>query len=250
MHDEDDNDGQQLTDNNRRELLTSSVKTMAAAAAAAAVTATTATTSPAFAEEDNVKTLKSTSDDAGITSGGVIMYKTSSGLKYIELEKGKEESPALRYGQLVVVSYTAYMKLPNSKEKEKFDSCSGYVLKHGNGRLIPGFEEGLHTMKMGGLRRIIIPPKLGFIRSGLGPMPVYPWDRRKLNNLLDEMVTQRGGNLVYDVRLENYFDDEADQGYYDDAELSKEELEELERRLLKREPLSPSEPEEGVGGIV
>jgi hypothetical protein len=54
-----------------------------------------------------------------------------------------------------------------------------------------------------------------------------------LNSLLDEMVAQRGGNLVYDVRLERFFDDEADQGYYDDLELTPAQREDLESRLLK-----------------
>ena len=80
---------------------------------------------------------------------------------------------------------------------------------------------------------MIIPPKLGFVQSGLGPLPQYPWDRSKPNSLLEKMIDQRGGNLVYDVRLEKVMDDEADQGYYDDAELSAEELEEIQQRLQK-----------------
>ncbi|KAL3905018.1 MAG: hypothetical protein SGARI_004652 [Bacillariaceae sp.] len=111
------------------------------------------------------------------------------------------------------------MKLPNGKEKQKFDAASGFVIKHGNGKMLAGFDEGIHGMKRGGLRRIIIPPKLGF--------------RFKLNGLLDEMVAQQGGNLIYDVRLERFFDDEADQGYYDDLELSQAEREDLESRLLR-----------------
>ncbi len=164
---------------------------------------------------------------------GVVMYKTSSGLKYIELEPGRELDPSPRYGQICVISYKAYLKLPNSKEKQQFDSSGSYVMKHGSGRMIAGLDEGLHTMKPGGLRRIIIPPKLGFVQSGLGPLPRYPWDRRKLNSLLDQMVDQRGGNVVYDLRLEKIMDDEADQGYYEDVELSPEELEEIQNKLTK-----------------
>jgi len=164
---------------------------------------------------------------------GVTLYKTSSGLKYIELEPGRESAPTPRYGQLCIISYKGYLKLPNAKEKEQFDSYKSYILKHGNGRMVPGLDEGIHSMRPGGLRRIIIPPKLGFIQSGLGPLPQYPWDRRKLSSLLDRMVEQQGGNLVYDVRLEKVIDDEADQGYYDDAELSEEEMAELQEKLLK-----------------
>lgn len=159
------------------------------------------------------------------------MYKLPSGLKYIELEPGTESALTPRYGQVCVFSYKAYVKLPTDKEKQQFDSSSSFVTKHGNGRIIAGLDEGLHTMRPGGLRRVIIPPKLGFVESGLGPLPVYPWDRYKLSNLIDKMVEQRGGNLVYDIRLVKVFDDEADQGYYDDLELSPEELEEIQNRL-------------------
>lgn len=162
---------------------------------------------------------------------GVTMYKTTSGLKYIELEAGDSSSPSPKYGQLCIISYTAYLKLPNQSDKEKFDAAASYVLKHGNGRMVPGLDEGLHTMKKGGLRRIIIPPKLGFVSSGLGPLPEMPWNRFRLNRLIDTMIAQQGGNLVYDVRLLNFFDDEADQGYYEDEELSRDDFEEIKRRL-------------------
>lgn len=202
---------------NRRDVLRKSSSLLAAAAALAS------NPIPAVADD--------------VTPDGVTPIKTESGLKYIDLEQGgtaagyNDATP--KYGQLCVVSYTGYMKLPNGKEKQKFDSTSGFVIKHGNGKMIAGFDEGIHGMKRGGLRRIIIPPKLGFVASGLGPLPQYPWQRFKLNGLLDEMIAQRGGNLVYDVRLERFFDDEADQGYYEDLELSPAETEDLEARLLR-----------------
>lgn len=163
---------------------------------------------------------------------GVTLYKTPTGLKYVELEEGTGISP--RYGQLCVFSYTAYLKVPSAKDKEGFDSAQNYVTKHGNGKMIAGLDEGLHTMKVGGLRRLVIPPKLGFAFSGLGPLPQYPWNRAKLNKLLERMVDERGGNLIYDVRLVRVLDDEADQGYYEDAELTPEQLEELQNRLIRR----------------
>ena len=179
----------------------------------------------------------SRADDSSITTtadaDGVTLYKLPSGLKYIELEPGRESASTPRYGQVCIFSYKAYLKLPTDKDKQQFDSGSSFITKHGNGRIIAGLDEGLHTMRPGGLRRVIIPPKLGFVQPGLGPLPKYPWDRYKLNNLLEKMVEQRGGNLVYDVRLERVFDDEADQGYYDDLELSPEQLEAIQNKLVK-----------------
>jgi len=164
------------------------------------------------------------------------VLKTDSGLKFIELEKGTvgDSSKTPQYGQLCVISYTAYLQLPKDEKKTKFASQSGFVLKHGNGKLIAVLDEGLHSMKRGGRRRLIIPPKLGFVADGLGPIPEMPWQREILNSLLKRMVDQRGGNLIYDVQLERFFDDEADQGYYQDDEISAEEYAELNRRLNKK----------------
>jgi hypothetical protein len=234
--------------NQRRELLTSSLMAVVLAASTGLPSASRA------AEEDpiptpvaggeGVVTYKTAAPTPVTGAEGVIMYKTASGLKYIELEPGNPSSPPMRYGQVCVISYTAFLKLPNSKEPKKFDTSSNFIMKHGNGKMLIGLDEGLHTMKVGGLRRIIIPPKLGFVVSGLGPVPEYPWNRWILNGLLEDMITQRGGNLVYDVRLERVIDDEADQGYYEDGELSAEELAELTNRLVKRDvPLPPSAQE-------
>lgn len=179
----------------------------------------------------SLPTLSQAADQEIPENGGVTMYKTGSGLKYIEMEEGNTSGPSPRYGQLAIIKYDAYFKLPNKEKKEKFDSSDSYVIKHGNGRMIPGLDEGLHTMKKGGVRRLIIPPKLGYIDSGLGPLPDNPFARFKLNRLLDEMVAQQGGQLVYDVKLLNFFDDEADQGYYEDANPTDRELNEIFNRL-------------------
>lgn len=167
---------------------------------------------------------------AGTEQDGYKVFKTSSGLQYIELAEGN--SPTPRYGQLLSIKYTGYLKLPNKANKEKFDSDE-FLVKHGNGRTIAGLDEGLHTMREGGKRRIIIPPKLGFTDSALGPVPVSPFARLKLNSLLEEMVKVRGGNLIYDVELVKIVTDEADQGYYEDSTLTEDEFELLKANIQK-----------------
>jgi len=176
--------------------------------------------------DDNKKEVSD--DDNNKEVSGVTVYKTRSGLQYIELEKGSGPSPM--YGQFVSISFTAYMQLPNKKEKEKFDS-DVLLFKHGSGRMIAGLDEGLHTMKMGGIRRIIIPPKLGYVTTGLGPLPQSPIARFKLNQLLEKMVAVRGGNLIYDVQLKLVRDDEADQGYYTDETLTEEQVAILQNNI-------------------
>jgi FKBP-type peptidyl-prolyl cis-trans isomerase len=194
----------QTSPDSRRHFLSQSV--------AGGVAATTwLSTAPVLAADNN----------AAPQAGGVQVFKLKSGLQFIDLVEGSGPSP--NYGQLCSIQYTAYLKLPNRPDKQRFDADT-YLLKHGNGRLIAGLDEGLHTMKVGGQRRLIIPPKLGFVDDALGPVPESPFDRMRLNQLLADMVEQRGGNLIYDVQLLKVIDDEADQGYYDDLSLTEEQF--------------------------
>mmetsp|Transcript_8144 Transcript_8144/g.15335 ORF Transcript_8144/g.15335 Transcript_8144/m.15335 type:complete len:297 (-) Transcript_8144:1654-2544(-) len=166
---------------------------------------------------------------------GVKLYTTKSGLKYIVLQEAPSSTaPSPRYGQLLTISYKSYIKLPKS-DLQSYDSDRAFLIKHGNGRIIPGLDEGLHTMKLGEVRRIIIPPKLGYIGPGvLGPLPASPLGRFKLNRLLEEMVEARGGNIVIDVELKNILDDEADQGYYEDESISPEDFNTLRNNLSEK----------------
>lgn len=169
--------------------------------------------------------------------GGFTLYSSKSGLKYIILREGSGPSP--KYGQFVKIAYTSYIKLPDvngvRSKLEKYDEDPQYLIKHGNGRMIPGLDEGLHTMKIGEKRRIIIPPKLGYVGPGvLGPLPDSPWGRYKLNRLLEDMIEAKGGNVVIDVELKNIISDEADQGYYEDESLSPEDFNKLRFNLQEK----------------
>ena len=219
---ESDNSVQHLS---RREILIKS--------ATATVAASALFTNPSISNADieGVATVPFTTaaPEATSSAGGVTVFKTKSGLQFIDLKEGSGPTP--RYGNFVTISYKAYIKLPDVKgttsKLEEFDSDNAYLVKHGNGRNVPGLDEGLHTMRVGGMRRIIVPPKLGYVTSGIGPIPVGPLGRWKLNNLLDRMVEVKGGNLIFDVEMKNLMEDEADQGYYDDDSLSPEDFDRL-----------------------
>ncbi|MBL8152108.1 MAG: FKBP-type peptidyl-prolyl cis-trans isomerase, partial [Blastocatellia bacterium] len=69
--------------------------------------------------------------------------------------------------QTVIVKYTGW--LTNGK---KFDSSSDhegtfdFIL--GFGQVIKGWDEGVSTMKVGGKRKLIVPPELGYGARGAG----------------------------------------------------------------------------------
>ena len=84
---------------------------------------------------------------------------TASGLKYVDLVVGDGPSPQI--GQTVTVNYIG--TLENGK---KFDSSADhgqpYQFRIGRGEVIKGWDEGLLTMKVGGKRKLIVPPNLGY----------------------------------------------------------------------------------------
>ncbi len=93
---------------------------------------------------------------------------TGSGLKYYDLEEG--EGPAPEAGQTVVVHYSGWLT-----DGTLFDSSinrgTPYLFTLGQRQTVPGFEEGVSTMKVGGKRQIVIPPELGYGEQGSGKIP-------------------------------------------------------------------------------
>lgn len=62
--------------------------------------------------------------------------------------------------QQLVLKYTATFLEPNPGGK--FDFSESFVCKLGQNKVLPGFEEGLKGMKVGGKRTIKIPPNKGY----------------------------------------------------------------------------------------
>lgn len=89
---------------------------------------------------------------------------TASGLKYVDEKIGDGAAPT--QGQILTVHYDG--TLPDGK---KFDSSRDrgkpIQFKLGAGQVIKGWDEGFSTMKIGGKRKLIIPPQLGYGDKGI-----------------------------------------------------------------------------------
>ena len=91
--------------------------------------------------------------------------KTSSGLQYMDIQEGKGPSP--KTGQQVTVHYTGRLK-DGTKFDSSVDRGQPFVFVIGIGQVIKGWDEGVGTMKVGGKRKLIIPPQLGYGERGAG----------------------------------------------------------------------------------
>lgn len=101
----------------------------------------------------------------GNTETAAEVTTTPSGLKIQDLKVGDGASPKM--GQTVTVHYTG--ALENGKE---FNNSykGGKPIDFTLGEVIPGWNEGLATMKVGGKRKLFIPSNLAYGPRGKPPM--------------------------------------------------------------------------------
>ena len=84
-----------------------------------------------------------------------------------DLEEGS--GAAAKAGDEVTVQYVGV----NYKSGKEFDSSwsrsEPFTFALGSGMVIPGWEEGIEGMKVGGRRELVIPPELGYGSTGSPP---------------------------------------------------------------------------------
>ena len=70
-------------------------------------------------------------------------------------------------GQTAVVHYTGWLT-NGTKFDSSVDRGKPFEFPVGMGRVIKGWDEGVLTMKIGGKRKLTIPPEMGYGASGAG----------------------------------------------------------------------------------
>jgi FKBP-type peptidyl-prolyl cis-trans isomerase len=112
---------------------------------------------------------KGGSGDSDFTLDSAAFSKTPSGLQYQDVVTGT--GPEARPGQVAVVHYTGWLT-----DGTKFDSSRDrgepFSFPIGEGQVIAGWDQGVAGMKVGGRRKLLIPPDLGY--GELGSPPVIP----------------------------------------------------------------------------
>lgn len=94
--------------------------------------------------------------------------KTSSGLRYFDVQPGVGDIP--QQNSTVTVNYTGWL----AEDGTQFDSND--LAQFNLQSVIQGWTEGLSTMQVGGTRRLIIPPDLGYGSRGSPPrIPADAW---------------------------------------------------------------------------
>lgn len=93
---------------------------------------------------------------------------TESGLIYQDIVTGNGEEAV--EGSTLTVHYTLWLE-DGTEIDSSYDYGEPFSLTLGRRMVIPGWEEGLLGMKVGGVRKLVIPPNLGYGSQDNGPIP-------------------------------------------------------------------------------
>lgn len=106
---------------------------------------------------------------------------TASGMSYWEVKAG--DGAQAKAGQVVSVHYTGWLKENGLKFDSSRDRKTTFEFALGAGEVIPGWDEGVATMKVGGTSVFEIPANLAYGPKGAGD------------------VIPPGATLIFDVEL-------------------------------------------------
>ncbi|KAL3649914.1 Peptidyl-prolyl cis-trans isomerase fkbp19, chloroplastic [Castilleja foliolosa] len=138
-------------------------------------------------------------------------FETNSGLQYKDLRVGSGPTPKI--GETVVVDWDGYTigyygRIFEARNKTKGGSFEGddkdfYKFRLGSQEVIPAFEEAVSGMALGSIRRIIVPPELGYPENDYnkkGPRPTTFSGQRALDFVLrNQGLIDK--TLLFDIEL-------------------------------------------------
>jgi FKBP-type peptidyl-prolyl cis-trans isomerase FkpA len=91
----------------------------------------------------------------------------SSTAPYSQVDLLAGTGDAAASGQILTVNYTGWLYDPTKPDNKglQFDTSIGkdpFVFTLGTSSVIQGWDQGLVGMKVGGIRRLVVPPSLGY----------------------------------------------------------------------------------------
>ena len=140
-----------------------------------------AATSSQTSTDSGTTTQQPTQEEAPATSGTPTEDVTELKVEDLVVGTGAEA----KTGDLVTVHYTGWLT-DGTTFDSSVDRGQPFSFTIGEGRVIPGWEQGVAGMKVGGKRRLTIPPDLAYGDAGAGNGAIPP-----------------GATLVFDVELLN-----------------------------------------------
>ncbi|KAL8058692.1 hypothetical protein ABFX02_03G036400 [Erythranthe guttata] len=142
----------------------------------------------------------------------VVDLPNSGGVQALELRIGDGETPL--NGDKVIIHY--YGRLA-AKQGCRFDSTYDHKDENGepvpfefvlgSGKVISGIESAVRSMKVGGIRRVVIPPSEGYQNTSQEPIPPNFFDRQRLFTTIFNPTRLANGEgstlgiIIFDIEL-------------------------------------------------
>lgn len=134
---------------------------------------------------------------------------TESGLRYFDVEPGAGDPPEA--GDSVSVHFNAWLE-----DGTPIGSTAGgppAPLQVGMGQVFPGLEEGISTMRVGGVRQMVIPPELAFGEQGSPTIP--PNSTIIIEATLVNIIETPEASVFPEIDESEYEEMESGVKYYD-----------------------------------
>ncbi|HKR99868.1 MAG TPA: FKBP-type peptidyl-prolyl cis-trans isomerase [Candidatus Dormibacteraeota bacterium] len=96
------------------------------------------------------------------------LVSTPSGVRYGDIAPGC--GPLALPGQQVTIQYTAWLNNGKEFDTSRQPGRSAFTFTPGSNGALPGFSYSFNSMRVGGYRRVVIPPALAFGSSGVPPV--------------------------------------------------------------------------------
>ena len=107
------------------------------------------------------------------TFGQYDKYVNDEHALFIDLQKG--DGAEAETNKNIAVVYKGWLTNGKLFDQSQIDKVSGKIQAFqfvlGGGSVIQGWDEGLVGMKVGGTRRLVVPPKVGYGSQGHDPIP-------------------------------------------------------------------------------
>ncbi|WP_224247719.1 FKBP-type peptidyl-prolyl cis-trans isomerase [Hyalangium gracile] len=100
-----------------------------------------------------------------------VMERHESGLYLQDLKVGTGDEASL--GRRVTVHYTGWLPDGTQFDSSRQEGRTAYSFTPGETRVIAGWHEGIPGMKVGGVRKLVIPSSLGYGARGNGIIPPH-----------------------------------------------------------------------------
>ncbi|OSX80886.1 hypothetical protein BU14_0031s0058 [Porphyra umbilicalis] len=175
--------------------------------AAAGLVAVGAAAAPRPAAAYSSRTQNDLSNASPTRYDGSKEVKTESGMRYLDLSLGEgadEELLPLVDGDRVTIYFTSRLwgyngiVLDSTNDHKRDGLAEPFVFTMGDAAVVPGLQEMIRTMRVGGKRRAVLPPSIGYQTATMKPTPVDFPSMRRLRSVLE---TSRDATIVFDVEL-------------------------------------------------